>query len=127
MSSGPNLDTGGGGSVPLEEEFVDGGEILIGKLVGTLLGAGWLVLMSGWIAILEAYVLIHLEALGAVERMYVNIITAIGGGGAETLRLSWAAGFEAAVEASPVFAPVFFSLEVVFATALLIWARRRFA
>lgn len=123
----PDMFKGAGsGTVGLDaESFVDGGEILIGKLVGTLLGALWLTIVAGWMTLIQAIAAVHISLLNAFQGMIVSIITAAGVGGAETIRASWGAAFQGAVEVSPLFAPMVFSLEIVLVSALLIWARRR--
>lgn len=121
------LTGGSGSSGPLAESYVDGGEILIGKLVGTALGAFWLTVVSGWYAIVSAIVRVHISLITATSSAYASIINAVGGGGAETLRLGWASAFQAAVQADPLLAPLLLTLEVVVVSAIAIAVRRRLA
>lgn len=122
---------GGGSSLPSGSieggEFVEEGEILLGKLVSTLLGGVWLTIVAGWVAISEAIVQVHINVVNAAAATQVRIIRAFGEGGADTLEVGWASAFRAAVEAEPLLAPVIFSAEVVVVTAILLWARRRWA
>jgi len=128
MSGGPKLEGGSGGgtiSGPPASEFIEDGEILLGKLVSTLLGGVWLTVVAGWITINQAIVQVHINLLDVAARSYARMIRAAGQGGAETLEVGWASAFQAAVDAEPLLAPIIFSAEVVVVSALLLWARRR--
>jgi len=116
---------GAGGSVEASDFLAEGGEIQLAKLVSTLLGSLWLTVAAGWIAVVNAIARVHLQLIDAAASMYARIIRAYGSGGAETIRVSWASSFQAAIEANRLFAPLLFSLEVIAVTALLLWARRR--
>ena len=107
-------------------EFVDGGEIKIAKLVGTLLGATWMTVIAGWITVIQAVNRVNLEILYAIAGMFDAIITTFGQEGARTLRESWGAAYRSAVAVDPVVAPLIMTVEVVLVTGLLVWARRRF-
>lgn len=105
--------------------YVSGGEILIGKLVSTLLGALWLTIAAGWITISRAIVQIHVSLLNAAAEMYSDILLAFGTNATRASEVAWGAAFRAAVDASPVLAPVIFSLEIVVVAGLLVGAGRR--
>lgn len=126
MSSKEGFTEGGGGGIPVNSSaFVDGGEIKVAKLVGTLLSALWLVIVSGWITVANAIVTAHIRIIGAVEDLYVNLITSIGVGTAETFRLGWRSAAEGALTVSPLLAPAIFSLEIVFVATIFLSVRRR--
>lgn len=120
-----DLAGGAGGSVEASTFISDSGDIRLAKLVGTLLGSLWLTVAAGWIAVANAIARVHIRIVDAAASMYARIIRAYGDGAAETLRVSWAESFQAAVEANRLFAPLLFTVEVVVVTALLLWARRR--
>jgi hypothetical protein len=125
-SSGPNRGLWGDNSAaPLRTEFVSGGEVLIGKLVSTLLGSLWLTIAAGWITVSRAIVQIHVSLLNTVAETYSAIVLAFGEGAAEASRATWGAAFQAAVDASPLLAPVIFSVEIVVVSGLLVVATRR--
>lgn len=107
--------------------YVSGGEILIGKLVSTLLGALWLTIAAGWITVSRAIVQINVSMLNAAAEMYSDILLAFGANATEASRVAWGAAFRAAVDASPILAPVIFSIEIVVVSGLLIGASRRWA
>lgn len=109
----------------LASQYVLGGEILVGKLVSTLLGAVWLTVVAGWITVSQAIVTVHLRVIDAIAQLYVRVIKAFGQGGAETIRASWRSAFLAAVETNELLAPLLLTTEVVVVSALLLWARRR--
>lgn len=117
---------GGGGGIPVNSSaFVDGGEIKIAKLVGTLLSALWLVIVSGWITVANAIVTLHIRLIGALEDLFVGVITAIGVETAETFRLGWRSAAEGALTVSPLLAPAIFSLEIVLVAGIVLAVRRR--
>lgn len=123
-----NAGPGGGGSngIPADAFLSDDGtEILVGKLVSTLLGGLWLTVSAGWITVVQAIVRVHLRIIDAAASLYAGVIRAAGAGGAETLRVSWRAAFQAAVDTNPLLAPTIMTLEVVIVSALLLYARRR--
>jgi hypothetical protein len=105
--------------------YVSGGEILIGKLVSTLLGALWLTIAAGWITVARAIVQIHVSLLNRAAEMYSQILLAFGTNASRASRVAWGEAFRAAVDASPVLAPVIFSIEIVVATGLILAAARR--
>jgi hypothetical protein len=105
--------------------FTDGGTILIGKLVSTLLGAVWLTILGGWWAIVSAVVQVHMAMINAAADSYAGIITALGQGGAETIRVTWASAFRAAVETNPLIAPILLTLEIIVVSAIVLEVRRR--
>ena len=127
------LDSGGGGSgsssvttgTVIAEDYVEGGEILIGKLISTALGAIWLTVAGGWIAIVDAIVSVHVALLLRASEAYVSVIEAIGSGGEETLRVGWAAAFRSAVEADPLLAPIILTLELTVVAGIALTFRRR--
>lgn len=125
--SGSELEDIGGASdnYVTASAFVDGGEIKIAKLVSTLLGAVWLTVAAGWIMVAQAVVTVHVRVLDAAADMYVRIIDTAISDGAETVRVSWASAFRAAVETNQLLAPIILSVEVVAVMALLLYARRR--
>jgi len=57
--------------------------------------------------------------------MYSGILRAFGTNAASASEVAWGAAFRAAVEASPLLAPVIFSIEIVVVFGLLIGAARR--
>lgn len=103
----------------------DGGEILVAKLVSTLLGALWITVAAGWITIVQTLAEIEIQILNRAAAAYVAIIRAVGVGGARTIEATWAGAAAASIEASPVLAPVIFSAVVVVTFAILVAARRR--
>lgn len=119
----------GGGTLgspgSLAGNYTDGGTILIGKLVSTLLGAVWLTFVGGWWAIVSAVVRVHMAMINAAANGYAGIIDAVGQGGAETIRVTWASAFQAAVETNPLFAPILITLEVIAVSAIFLELRRR--
>jgi hypothetical protein len=122
------MSDGGGtpiGSSSLAGNYTDGGTILIGKLVSTLLGAVWLTVVGGWWAIASAVVRVHMAMINAAANGYAGIIDAVGQGGAETIRVTWASAFQAAVETNPLFAPILITLEVIAVSAIFLELRRR--
>ena len=126
MSPGPKFREAGGGSSVDETLYVtEEGDLLLAKLVSTLLGSVWLTVAAGWIMVVEAIARVHIIVLDTAGATVVRVIQAFGFGGARTLQVSWGAAFRAAVEAEPMLAPVLFSLEIVVVSALLLWARRR--
>ncbi|WP_311170644.1 hypothetical protein [Halobellus ordinarius] len=108
-------------------EFVKAGtgEIKIAKLVSTLLGAVWLTIAAGWIAVSRTIVQIHVSVLNAVAQMYSGIIRAFATNTVEASEAAWGAAFRAAVEADPLLAPIIFSIEIVVVSGLLVTASRR--
>lgn len=118
----PNL---GGYNLVKPDDYVDGGELLIGKLVGTIMGSIWLAFVGGWISVLRAIAQVNIQVLNRIEQGWVTVITAFGEGGAETLRYTWGEAFRAAVDTSPLLAPTIMTLELITVSFLLIWARRR--
>lgn len=112
-------------SVSAEEFVGDGGDVMVGKLASTVLGATWLAFVTGLNGIFTAFAQVHIEILRSVGSLYSAVITAYGQGGAATLRLGWGSAFRAAVDASPLFAPVLMSLELGLIAVILVWARRR--
>lgn len=123
---GPILSNSTSGGTGLRASaFTDGGEILVGKLVSTLLGGLWLTVAAGWITVNQAIVRVHFRILDAIADLYVGVIEAVGQGGAKTLRVSWAESFRAATEVNGLLAPMLFSAEVIVVSALLLFARRR--
>lgn len=118
----PNL---GGYNLVQAEDYVDGGEVLIGKLVGTSLASIWLAFVGGWIGLITTVARVHIRMIRTIEGVYVSVITAFGEGGAETLRYGWSEAFRAAVDTSPLLAPAIMSLELIAVSWLLLWARRR--
>lgn len=124
-----NAGPGGGGSLSSVQvgAFLsdDGTEILVGKLVSTLLGGLWITVIAGWITVVEAIVAVHVRVLNAMTGLSVGVIRAAGVGGAETLRVAWAEAFRAAAAANPLFAPTIMTLELVLVSALLLFALRR--
>ena len=124
--SDPRLLTGRFNSpVSDASSFVSGGEILVGKLASTLLGALWLTFVSGWITIAQAIVQIHVSILNAGAEMYREILLALGANAERASTVAWGEAFRAAVDASPVLAPTIFSIEIVIVSALLVGAARR--
>jgi hypothetical protein len=125
MNIGPSGSAAGSSLSP--ETFLsdDGTEILVGKLISTLLGGLWLTVSAGWITVTQAIVRIHIRLLDAASGAVVAIVQAAGAGGAETLRVAWGEAFRAAAAANPLLAPAILSLELVVVSALLLYARRR--
>ncbi|EMA24635.1 hypothetical protein [Haloarcula argentinensis] len=109
----------------LAGSYTDGGTILIGKLVSTILGAVWLTFVGGWWAIISAVVEVHVAMINAGADGYAGIIRAMGQGGAETIRITWASAFRAAVETNPLFAPILLTLEIIAVSAIFLELRRR--
>ena len=103
------------------------GEIKIAKLVSTILSALWITVAAGWIAVARAIAQVHISMLNAAAGMYSQILLAFGRGATETTQVAWGAAFRSAVEASPMLAPVLFSIEIVVVMSLLIGAARRWA
>lgn len=118
------LEAGSGG-LTLESEFVDGGTVLTGKLVGTLLGSIWLVFASGWIAVVNAIVTINLVPIRGLEMLYTRIISTFGREAAATSQLVWSEAFRAAVDASPVLAPAIMTAELAAVWLILEAGRQR--
>ena len=126
--SDPRLITGRFGSpVSDPSTFVSGGEILVGKLVSTLLGSLWLVVAAGWITVTQTIVQIHISLLDAAAEMYYNIIVAFGENASRAAFVTWGEAFRAATETSPLLAPALFSIEIVVVAGLLVVATRRWA
>jgi len=122
-----NLPGGGGSGSGASFDpgaYVDDGRILYGKLLGTLLGAGWLTWIGGWIAVERAIVSVHMQVIRAAQQMYVRIINAVLLGGAQTIRHSWAEAYQAAVETSPVLAPLTLILDIIVVSAVLLYVKR---
>jgi hypothetical protein len=119
------LDRGGGGSLVAPRHFVDDGEILIGKLTGTILGSIWLTAVSGWITISRAIATVHVRFLLAGRDAYVAIFETLGQEAQATFLESWAAAFQASVEVNPLLAPAIFSAEILVVVAILLALRRR--
>jgi len=97
----------------------DGNWIRWGKLLGTLAGAAWLAVVGGITTVLNAYVGIHVRALSRLERLTTDLVTGLFGGAGETARLAWGSAFRAAIEASPMFAPILLGFEVIVVVAIL--------
>lgn len=116
MSSADGLDPG---------LFVDGGEIKVAKLVGTLLGAVWLSVVSGWISVGEAIAQIHIQVINGIADGWVSIITTYGGQASSTQRVVWASALKAALETSPMLAPLLMSIEVAIVWGVIVTVRRR--
>ena len=122
----PSLITGRFGSPPSDPStYVSGGEILIGKLVSTLLGSLWLTVAAGWITVSRAIVQIHISVLNAAAETYRQILTTFGSNAVEASQVTWGAAFRASVEVNPLFAPAIFSIEIVVVSGLLVSAARR--
>lgn len=113
------------GDLVTADDYVDGGKILVGKLVGTFLGSIWLAFIGGWISVQTAVAQVHIQALNQAGQSAAAVVTAFGAGGADTLRYTWGEAFRAAVETSPLLAPAIMSVELIVVSYLLIWARRR--
>lgn len=109
----------------LAQGYVAGGEVLVGKLVGTLLGSLWLTVVAGWITVVEAIVRLHVQILDAIQQAQIAVLMAFAEGGADAYRESWSAAFRAAVEVDPLVAPAIMSVEIIAVSALALWARRR--
>ncbi len=105
--------------------YIKDGEILVGKLVSSLLGGLWLAVAGGWITVMQSINRVHIQILDAAAGMVVRIVEAAGGGGAETIRVAWAEAYRAAVAANPLLAPALMTLEIILVSALLLYARRR--
>ena len=126
VSKSSRTSLGQGGSMNLwASSYIKDGEILVGKLVSSLLGGLWLAFAGGWITVTQAIARVHIRILDAAAGTVVRIVQAAGGGGAETIRVAWGEAFRTAAEANPVFVPVIMSLELVVVSALLLYARRR--
>ena len=122
----PEVDYAGtGGDGVLESSYVDGGELLIGKLVGTVLGSLWLTVVSGWITVTEAIATVHIRFIRAGGNAYAGILESLGREAQATIATSWAAAFEASVEVNPLFAPAIFSAEILVVVAIVLVLRRR--
>jgi hypothetical protein len=106
-------------------EYVQDGRILFAKLIGTLLGATWLVLVGGWITVERAIVSVHVQVLEVAQTQVVRVIGVVLGGGAETIRLSWATAYRSAVEAEPVLAPLLLVFEVLVVVTVVVYVRDR--
>lgn len=117
--------SGGSSGTAAAGAFVDGGEVLIGKLVSTLLGAVWLTVVGGWYAITSAITRVQIALINSVRNAQVAIIRAVGAGGAETIRVGWASAAQAAVETSPLFAPLLLTMEIILVSAVALTVRRR--
>lgn len=127
MSSGPKLFGGGSGTSLSASEFTSGSSIKVGKLLGVMLSSLWLTVVAGWIVVEQVVLAIHVTLLESVARLLERWILAAFTGGAETARLAWGEAFRGAVEASPLFAPVLLSAEILLVAAILSGAARRWA
>jgi len=124
VSSSGLLDSGSSGA-NLSSEFVSEGEILVGKLTGTLLGSLWLVVVSGWITVSEAIIRIHLVPVRMLARYYTRIIDTIGIEVSRTAEVAWAEAFRSAVEVSPLAAPAILTAEIALVVVVYASARQR--
>ncbi|NHN59820.1 MULTISPECIES: hypothetical protein [Halorussus] len=126
MSKSSRTTLNEGGSMNLwATTYIKDGEILVGKLVSSLLGGLWLAVAGGWITVMQSINRVHIQILDAAAGMVVRIVEAAGGGGAETIRVAWAEAYRAAVAANPLLAPALMTLEIILVSALLLYARRR--
>lgn len=132
MSGGPQLDSGGSGGGDLEDYLGDlaathvaDGKILYAKLLGTVLGSIWLVLVGGWITVTEVIVNVHVHVLNTIQAQLVRVIDAIFGDGADLITASWGATYRAAVETEPILAPLTLVVEVVLTWLLLDYLREQ--
>ena len=111
-------------------EVVGSGEkttitILWAKLMGTLLGGAWLTVVAGWTFVIDAVTVVNVRLLRAIGGGYASIIRTVGVGGAQGYQVLWGGAFQAAIETSPLLAPLIMSLELVFVSGVLLWALRR--
>lgn len=126
MSSGPQMDSGTGGSVELAETFVTGdGGIKVAKLVSTLMGSLWLVTAAGWISIANAIAQVHIAILEAFAGYYTSAVRTLGLGGARVARANWGAAAESAFELDPLLAPLVLTLELIVVSGLVLWTAER--
>ncbi|WP_049935345.1 hypothetical protein [Haloplanus natans] len=111
----------GGTSVFNPSQYVGTGDNWIrwGKLLGTLAGGAWLALVGGITAVLNAYVEAHVRVLSWLERLVSDLLTGLIGGAGEAAQLAWGSAFRAALEASPVFAPILLGAEIAAVVAIL--------
>jgi len=105
--------------------YLENGQIAYAKLVGALLGAGWLTVAGGLIALQRAVVSVQIRLLETTQRSYVLLIRAVTGGGARLSRQSWAEAYEAAVATSPILAPLTLVAEIVLVSAIVLYFQRR--
>ncbi|QHS17786.1 hypothetical protein GWK26_11870 [haloarchaeon 3A1-DGR] len=109
----------------LAGDFVEDSEILVGKLIGTLLSAFWLAVVSGWLTFAETIATIHIRVILSFRDAYVTLFETLGQEAEATFLESWATAFEASVEVSPLFAPAIFTVELALVAAIVLVFRRR--
>lgn len=114
------------GSESLAASYVEGGSVKYGALLGSLLGAAWLVIVGGFIRIQNAIVTVHVRLLEVLQAQLVAVIYEALLGGAGVMRTSWATAYRSAVDTAPLLAPALLALEIGLAWLILseVWGRQ---